>query len=283
MDIDLCMWAKNGSAFLPSVLKRIEEVIPKESVNEKIFVDDSSVDNTVNIAESFNWTVYENVKGGFCGGFNEALKHVKSEFFISVEQDVILNPKWFDIVPAYMDEKDVAVAQGIRVPSQPLLKAIYEDKLKKEFVNAKLTSLDNNIWRTKFLKEIGGFPDSKRFMADRYLYPKIVKSGYKWVVDRNVISIHIKEGIKQNLQNYYNGMMRAEIEQPIDSMRLTTAAKKTFEGTARAWRIAVKNNVPSILAIYPYMCLMNGRTFFERRRVLRGKPVMRKIDNRENK
>lgn len=269
MDIDLCMWAKNGSAFLPSVLKRIEEVIPKESVNEKIFVDDSSVDNTVKIAESFNWTVYENVQGGICGGFNEALKHVKSEFFISVEQDVILNPRWFTTVPAYMEEKDVAVAQGIRVPSHPLLKAIYEDKLENELAKQKLTSLDNNIWRTKILKEIGGFPESKKFMADRYLYPKILKHGYKWVVDKNVVSIHIRHGIKQNLKHHYNALMRAEIEQPSDSMSLATVTKRTFKGTARAWRIAVKKNAPAILAIFPFMCLMNARTFFARRRVLR--------------
>jgi len=50
LKVDLVMWAKDGSKTLSIVFKRIEEVIPSENVNQKIFVDDHSVDNSVKIA-----------------------------------------------------------------------------------------------------------------------------------------------------------------------------------------------------------------------------------------
>jgi glycosyltransferase involved in cell wall biosynthesis len=88
------MWAKNGERFLPLVLSRISQVIPDENVNQKIFVDDHSTDRSREIASEFNWIVYPNLKGGIPNGANEALRHVTSEFFVSIEQDIILAKDW---------------------------------------------------------------------------------------------------------------------------------------------------------------------------------------------
>ena len=90
MKVDLCTWTKNGSKTLIPVLKRIDRVIPAEEVGEKIAVDDSSVDSTVKILKEFNWKVYPNRRGFINGGTTEALSHVRSKFFVSVEQDVLL-------------------------------------------------------------------------------------------------------------------------------------------------------------------------------------------------
>jgi glycosyltransferase involved in cell wall biosynthesis len=49
--IDLVMWTKNGGKTLPYVLKRIREVVPSKNVGNRIIVDDSSVDQTCQIAE----------------------------------------------------------------------------------------------------------------------------------------------------------------------------------------------------------------------------------------
>ncbi len=51
------MWTKNGAETLPSVLRRISEVIPKDAVNMKLIVDDRSSDNTREIAKACGWTV----------------------------------------------------------------------------------------------------------------------------------------------------------------------------------------------------------------------------------
>jgi len=259
--VDLCMWAKNGSKFLPHVLKRIDDVIPPENVNKRIFVDDSSIDNSIEIAETFNWNVYKNTQGGICGGFNKALRHVESEFFVSVEQDVLLANDWWDRIPIHMLNESVAVAQGIRLPSHPLLKAIYEYKTAEKFTS----SLDNNIWRTKVIRKIGGFPEHRRYMADRYLHPKVLSYGFEWVVDHGVVSVHIRENIKKTLEHYHGALMRSEIQQPLDSASIGTMAKILFEGLIRSAHIAIKENLPSIFLVYPYMSLLNFRTLWHRK------------------
>jgi glycosyltransferase involved in cell wall biosynthesis len=81
---------------LPKVLKRIDEVIPKNVVHRKILVDDHSIDKTVSIAKQFGWSVYLNPEGGTPSGVKEALEHVDCDFFVSVEQDVILAKNWWE-------------------------------------------------------------------------------------------------------------------------------------------------------------------------------------------
>jgi glycosyltransferase involved in cell wall biosynthesis len=254
------MWAKNGERFLPAVLKRIDAVIPRKNVGQKIFVDDSSTDNSVELAKKFGWTVYPNKLGGISGGFNEVLKYVETEFFVSVEQDVLLSTEWFNVISKIVENKDVAVAQGIRVPSHPVLRAIYEDKLKNEFVGKVLTSLDNNIWRTDVIREIGGIPVDKKFRADRDIYPKVLSHGYKWIVCHDAVSIHIREGIRKSLRHHRNAVLRSHRKPILGAMKSTALAAKFFDGMARSWRIVFSKNMPSVLAIYPFMCLVNFKT-----------------------
>lgn len=77
MKFDIMMWTLNGERFLPSVLRRVEEAIPKKIVHKKIMVDDHSTDNTVKIAKDFNWEVYSNPSTGISSGANEALRHTE--------------------------------------------------------------------------------------------------------------------------------------------------------------------------------------------------------------
>ena len=87
---DLVMWTKNSAKFLPVVLRRIEQVVPKRVIENKIIVDDHSTDNTVEVAEKFGWKVYPNVGNGFFDAVDTALSYVSTELFISFEHDIIL-------------------------------------------------------------------------------------------------------------------------------------------------------------------------------------------------
>ena len=78
--VDLVMWTKNGARTLPAVLKRINEVVPQDFVNQKIVVDDGSSDGTHHIASSFGWQVIPNNGHGISDGANTALKEVTSDF-----------------------------------------------------------------------------------------------------------------------------------------------------------------------------------------------------------
>ena len=120
------MWAKNGQSVLPLVLRRISKVIPSEVINEKIFVDDHSVDNSIIIAKSFGWTVFKNEKGGVGAGANLALSKIHSKYFVSIEQDVLLARDWWDKIPKYLESRDVVAAQGCRISNHPVIGKIDE-------------------------------------------------------------------------------------------------------------------------------------------------------------
>ncbi|MEM2105330.1 MAG: glycosyltransferase [Candidatus Bathyarchaeia archaeon] len=200
--IDLVMWAKNGERFLSLVLKRIDEVIPSDCVNKKIFVDDHSADGTVKIARDFNWTVYENPASGIASGVEEALRHVECEHFVSIEQDVLLAKDWWEKVPPYIEEKDVACAQGIRISISPALRALEEYAIKeRRTINV---SIDNNIFKTKVLKALGKIPRGCPVCVDSAIMKQIVwKTPYKWVTTAQVVSLHLSRDSIWNYLKHY--------------------------------------------------------------------------------
>ncbi|MEM2971973.1 MAG: glycosyltransferase [Candidatus Bathyarchaeia archaeon] len=257
--VDLVMWTKNGEKTLPKVLERIEQVIPAEVINKKVLVDDHSVDKTVEIAKEFNWNVYLNPKTGIPSGANEALRHVDCEFFISVEQDVVLAKDWWEKIPPYMSDKKVAVAQGIRMSTEPTLRKLDEyvySRLKSN-VNDPIrfgVSMDNNIFRTKIIRQLGGFPNDCLVCTDTILMKKIIyETPYKWVIDINVISDHIRQSVKAHIKHAYTlTMLCARSHYCVNEAGPLLSNLKFFlTSPIRASIIAYKKQCPQALYVYP--------------------------------
>jgi GT2 family glycosyltransferase len=219
-EVDLVMWTKNGSETLPLVLKRIGEVIPEEFVNNRIIVDDHSTDGTHKIAKSFGWQVILNEGNGISDGANTALKHVMSEYFISFEQDLLLACDWWKKIPPLLENLKVATASGMRFADKPIgVRKLQQYVAKKYRGEAELASwlrtrqmaaftlgktLDNTIYKTQVIKSIGGFPEMRvNAGVDAVLAYKIEQAGYHWVVDYAVQSVHLRQGLRQELQHQY--------------------------------------------------------------------------------
>jgi glycosyltransferase involved in cell wall biosynthesis len=214
------VWTKNGAETLPIVLKRIAEVIPSKFVNKRVIVDDHSSDNTREIARSFGWNVVFNEGKGISDGANTALKHVKSEYFISFEQDLLLAHDWWERIPPYLQNPKVAVASGMRFANKPLgVRRLQQYVAKKYRGEAELASwlrtrqmaaftlgktLDNTIYKTKAIKKLGGFPKMQvNAGVDAVLAYKVGQAGYFWIVDYNVQSNHLRQGLRQELHHQY--------------------------------------------------------------------------------
>lgn len=197
MKVDVCMWAKNGEKFLPSVLRRIDKIMLGD-INQKIFVDDRSVDRSREIAKFFGWKVYHNQEGWISGGTKEALRHVETEFFVSVEQDVLLAKNWWTTIQKYMTDRKVAVAQGIYLSTTPMYRTYEEYRMKKvnQLPSEKRSQLcyciGNNIYRTEVVKRLGFVDDT---VAMSPFYEKIVNNGYKWITDTGLVSDHIRTSL----------------------------------------------------------------------------------------
>jgi glycosyltransferase involved in cell wall biosynthesis len=265
------MWTKNGERFLPEVLKRIDDVIPLENVNKKILVDDHSVDKTTEIAKDFGWSVYKNPKGGIPYGANEALKHVTTPFFISFEQDLLLAKNWWEKIPKHMENSMVVCAQGIRVSTNITLRKLeeyaYARKSKGKF---QYVSMDNNIFRTKVIREIGGFPTACPGCTDTILMKRIIyETPYKWIIDKSVISLHIRPSIKREIQHQYKSALLCSStpycwEQPTP---LRAYIRMLATSPLSGLRITLRKSEPNIFWAYPTLRFMALKAFLDKKKM----------------
>lgn len=236
MKVDVCIWTKNGEKTLPAVLNRIDQVIP--NIGRKIAVDDGSIDNTLNILRRFGWKVYPNTEGFINGGTKEALRHVRSKWFISVEQDVLLSPNWWHIISKYLSDKNVAVAQGIE-----------RSTCRAEYAFEKLSlgqwsSIGNNIYRTQIIRQLG-FVDDTVMMKP--FHDRILADNYKWIVDERAVSTHIHgsflSAVNHTVQFYKLTKQRTYLDKLTNIRYLASILFSPIKGL---W-LAVKVREPQVL------------------------------------
>ncbi|MEM3672598.1 MAG: glycosyltransferase family 2 protein [Candidatus Bathyarchaeia archaeon] len=276
--VDLVMWTKNGAETLPIVLKRINKTIPSEFVNNKVIVDDRSTDDTRKIAKSFGWNVVFNEGTGISDGANTALKYVKSDFFISFEQDLLLTSNWWQRVPRLLSNPKVAVASGIRLPDQPLMlrkiqQYTYEKhrarERKGEFILYTRT-IDNTIYKTKIIRQIGGFPKlSGSAGVDQILAQRIHSAGFKWEVDYEVISIHLRKGFQNEMaHSYWYGTCLDELEHALfkRNANIRRLLLRFVFSPLRGLHIALKVREPRSIYIYPLVRLAVIRGVVDKRK-----------------
>lgn len=286
--VDLVMWTKNGARTLPSVLKRIGEVVPRGFVSRKVIVDDSSIDSTFQIARSYGWSVVQNEGTGISDGANTALKYVEAEFFISFEQDLLLSREWWNRIPGYLEDPKVAAASGMRFADRPAgVKKLQQYVAKKYRGESELASwlrtrqmsaftlgktLDNTIYRTQIIRAVGGFPKMRvNAGVDSVLAYKIEQTKHDWVVDYNVQSVHLRQGLKQELEHqYWYATQLPEIWRRIESETnrpppitksgiMFRFAVSPFTGIF----MALKTGEPSIIYIHPLIRLYYTRGLLE--------------------
>ncbi len=262
--IDLVMWTKDGAETLSTVLRRIGAVIPADAIENRILVDDRSSDSTPEIAESFGWEVIPNDGRGISDGANTALKHVASEYFASFEQDLFLARDWWRKIPSLFSEPDVAVASGIRLSARPFaLGKIQEYSLElteRRGKGADSTApsgrtLDNTIYKTDVIRQIGGFPKLPvPAGTDVALTMKLSSFGLRWRVDSSVRSIHLRKGLREELDHYYwygqcsNALSPLLFKKNVDVRPLF---RRLLLSPLRGLQIAVAKNAPEAVYIYP--------------------------------
>jgi hypothetical protein len=247
------MWTKNGAKTLPNVLKRIDEVVPEEVVCHKTLVDDHSVDNTVKVAEEFGWQVCPNPKTGVSSGANEALRHVDTDTFASFEQDLLLSRAWWSKIPKQLNG-NVAVVSGLRFSVSPkYLKTLQIYGLKKFLP----TTLDNTVWRTKVVRDVGGFPDSPTSAGvDTLMMQKIRDGGWNWVVDRSVQSIHLQDGLRGEIKRqYWYGLAHNTVKKHVSIPSKITVILRCLLSPLSALEITVATRTPEIVFVYPLLRL----------------------------
>jgi glycosyltransferase involved in cell wall biosynthesis len=261
--VDLVMWTKNGAQTLPLVLRRIGQVIPSRYVAKRIIVDDKSEDGTCKIAERFGWQVMGNRGSGISDGANTALEHVAADYFVSFEQDLLLASDWWEKVPPYLLNDKIAAASGIRLPSRPVdLKKTIEyamERYQKKQTDGEAffigKTLDNTIYKTRIVREVGGFPKlSIPAGIDNVLAQRFDQSGFRWRVDYTVKSVHLRNGLRDELKHDYWYGTCFNILVPLLSkknLNIKPMVLRLLFSPIRGLDIAFKKKAPTAVVIYP--------------------------------
>ena len=206
--IDLVMWTLNAEKTLKRTLTSIENAVPRKYVNQKILVDTHSTDRTQQIAEDFKWKIFECEKG-IGRQANYALSLVKTDVFASFEHDIIINPDWFKIKKNLVG--NVAVVQGVRFSVNPLLNAFEHMAVRH---GSKYSSIDNTLYRTEVIRNLGGFNKTLLYCADAELKERVLNAGYDWLVRYDVISKHLKTNLRQSARALQKHKLKDEYKQP---------------------------------------------------------------------
>jgi len=248
--IDLVMWTLNGESTLPYCLKSVEDAIPYEVVGKKFVIDAHSVDDTRKICEFYGWNVFDAEHIGIPFQANQALKMVESKLFASFEQDIILHPCWFKFLIKRFNNENIGVVQGARVSVHPVLGAIDRYYLER---NIGYSSLDNTIYRTELIRNLGGFDERLMSSMDRDLQSRLRCSGKKWIVDHSIISRHLHSSLRSELQHQKRIVSFSHGGTKFGDF------KRLLFSPLRGLDIMVKQRCPFALFYYPLLRLAKFR------------------------
>ncbi|MGD0202910.1 MAG: glycosyltransferase family A protein [Candidatus Bathyarchaeia archaeon] len=268
MKVDLVMWTLNGEKTLPLVLSRINEIIPKDIVNQRLIVDDGSKDNTVTVARKYGWNVIKNEGKGISDAANTALKHIQTSYFCSFEQDVFLSSNWWNKVSALILNKEgVGAACGLRfLPRNNFCFSVEPYQLTRkdiDFYGGYGKTLDNTIWNTEALRSIGGFPKVNFAGIDTFVFHLLDSKGYKWLVDYNVKSLHLHYGglLNEFKHYYFYGSSLPQIYSRLKSLslyeneNLSSLLLRFAKSPISSFKMALRMHDSRLMLSYPIIRL----------------------------
>ena len=176
-------------------------MIKKQTANirQVLVIDSSSMDETVSIADKYNFTVEIIPKSEFGHGKTRqyALEKVKTEIVVFLTQDALLYDEFSveKLVQCLISDEKIAGVYGRQMPFEntgilgrfarlynyPSISKInnFDDRKKKGIKTAFLSD-SFSAYKKTMLNKIGGFPDVN-FGEDTYVAAKLLMNGYKTV------------------------------------------------------------------------------------------------------
>ena len=201
MKIDVVMITKNAlsnSPMFPLVLKRIKDEIP---LNKFILVDDSS-DSTPEYVKNFFQDEILILKGENNRGRAREIgvRHVDTEYFAFIDDDVILCKDWFKRIMEIVDKmNDTGAIWGVAVPAEwssfryyCALSKLYNKSLLEFLIKQpklKRFLMHDTLIYYEAVKNIR-IPKNLNVFEDEYIGQYIISKGYKWVNTMKAYCLH---------------------------------------------------------------------------------------------
>ncbi|MCD6514930.1 MAG: glycosyltransferase family 2 protein [Candidatus Odinarchaeota archaeon] len=205
--IDVIMITKNSATHTPVFEKSLRSIYREIPVNRLIVVDAFSEDDTLKILEKLPRVEIHQIKGNRAVARQYGIKQVKTEWFMFVDDDVILRPNWFKIAQKYMTP-DVGLIWGWDVIANPharnRMKVMYYLRRKSEYQLARRNfdnrgGLHDTLIRTRVVKDIE-IPSDLHVYEDWYIKRYVEQKGYRCLAPKDLWCYHYLNP-KYNLQS----------------------------------------------------------------------------------
>lgn len=179
--IDAVVAVKN-EAFKLQICCR--ELLKKVPINNLIIVVGESKDNTLEIANKYADIVVEDENKGIGYARSLGLEKVETEYYASIDSDVIISKDWYSWCRNTIQKPRVAACEGYPRP----LGARYA-KCQRLDLKHPYCSLGNTMLKTHVIREVG--MPLVAFGEDHVLKERLESRGYNWMVNFDLLSIHL--------------------------------------------------------------------------------------------
>jgi len=215
--VTICVPAYNEETNIKATINSLLSLdYPKDKINI-IVVNDGSTDRTKDVVKKIikenkdRKIILINQKNkGKAAALNKALSLTKTEFFITLDADSIVNKKALKIILPYFKNRNIAaVLPTIKVlEKNTIIQKIQYCEYLINFFLKKLMSYLNvinvtpgpfSVYRTKIIKKLGGF-DEKNLTEDMEMALKIQKAHYKII---QIIGVDVLTKAPKTFKQFY--------------------------------------------------------------------------------
>jgi len=197
LKVDVVLITKNSATHTPIFEKCLRSVYREVPIKRLIVVDDFSTDDTLKILEKFPKVEVHQIKGNRAVARQYGIKQVKTDWFMFVDDDVILCKDWFKIAQKYMFP-EVGLIWGWDRVSNPharnRMKIMYYLRKMDEY-QLMLRNFErrggthDTLIRREAVKDIQIPPDLHVY-EDWYIKTYVEKKGFKCVVPPELWCLH---------------------------------------------------------------------------------------------
>jgi len=181
MKIDVVIVVKNEAFKLQMCCKELLKRVP---LNNLIIIVGKSKDNTLVTAQKYANIILEDENKGVGYARRLGLEKVETEYYASVDSDVILSRDWFSWCINTIQKPRVAACEGYPRP----LGAHYAE-LQRFGLMQGYCSLGNTMLRAHVVREVE--MPLVCWGEDYALKERLESRGYNWVVNPDLVSIHL--------------------------------------------------------------------------------------------
>jgi len=213
--ITIIMPAHNEEAYIKEAINYAKKAV-YSGKKQIIVVDDGSTDRTAEIVKKIKGIKFiQNNHSGKSASINKALKYATGELIAIVDSDSCIEKNALVELSRELGRKDVVAATGIvKVKNRrkflcmwPHIEQLYNSMIRYMIskINANIVTPGAlSIYRTKQLKEIGGF-STEGYCEDTDVTIRLIRKGYKVSFCEKAISETynphtLKEFVKQRVR-----------------------------------------------------------------------------------